>query len=158
MSVTVGANVDEKCASHTVTVSSSRLMLIGGNYLTTVGGSSTADLGAVSLEVSGGSQALTVSGTIHRSGPIQLTTAALEHDIRAAHADAQGKSSSKSAVFIDVIGLSREFFGLKLSKAKNKTKTYGKDETIAGATIKLWGVGMVASGVNNQGGGPSLDT
>jgi type VI secretion system secreted protein VgrG len=154
MTVNVGGNVDEKCATHSVTVSAARLMAISGNYKTNVSGSNTTNVGAVVIEASGGSQDNKVAGTITRTGPFHFTLSGFEDDIRAFHADAQGSSESTTAVSIAVTGHSRTAYGIKISKKSTSHSVTGLEDKLCGAEIKLWGIGMMASGVNNQAGGP----
>ncbi|AKT40639.1 type VI secretion system Vgr family protein [Chondromyces crocatus] len=157
MSVSVGGNVTESCASHALEVSAARLMAIGGNYTTVVGGASTLGVGAVLIDASAGPQDLTVSGNIVRSAPVHLTTAAFEHDIKGGKISAAGSSLSINVVSLEALGMSRSVTGVKKSKSYVSESADGFKKDGAGMIIKLAAVGMLASGVDHQGGGPDVE-
>lgn len=157
MTVTVGGNVDEKCASHSVNVSAARLMAIGGNYQTVVTGSSTTDIGAVSIEASAGSQTFTIGGTLLRQGPLHLVISAYEDERKVTKIDAQSTNNSFAAVFIEALLLAGEAFGLKLHVGDLELGVAGIEKKICGASIHAWGVGILASGLDLQGGGGQVD-
>jgi type VI secretion system secreted protein VgrG len=157
MTVGVAGNVDEKCATHSLSVSAARLMAIGGNYTTTVKGSSTTTVGAVSIEASGGPQKVSVGGNIIRLGPVHFTFTPLEKDIRAIHLDAQGSSKTKTILLLEALGAAGEVFGLKHLKYKNKNTPTGFEAHAYGVETQMIAIGMLVQGVDVQGGGPQAD-
>ena len=157
MKVSVGGNVDESAASHTLDVSAARLMMIGGTYTTVVTGNVTTQIGAVEIEASGGPQTLEVGGSITRTGPLHLTLSAFEDDIKSAKLDAQGSSSSYNVITLEAIGMTRDVIGVGKSKAGASPSAYGFEKRMCGGILKIAAVGLVASGVDNQGGGPNVE-
>ncbi|MDI3290153.1 type VI secretion system tip protein TssI/VgrG [Polyangium sp. 15x6] len=157
MKVSVGGNVTESAASHALDVSAARLMMIGGNYSTVVTGSVTTKVGAVEIEASGGPQTLEVGGSITRSGPLHLTFSAFEDDIKSAKLDAQGSSSSYNVITLEAIGMTRDVTGLAKSKSGASPSAYGFEKRMCGGILKIAAVGLFASGVDNQGGGPNVE-
>ncbi|EYF05094.1 type VI secretion system Vgr family protein [Chondromyces apiculatus] len=153
MSVTVGGNVDESCASHAVTVSAARLMMIGGNYTTVVGGASTLGVGAVMIEASGGPQNLTVAGNILRKAPLHLTSAAHEEDIKSAKLSALTTSTTIHGVALELVGMTRTVNGVKKSNNGIELDADGYKNKPCGRIIRAAPVGFIASGADNQTGG-----
>lgn len=157
MTVTVGGNVTEKCASHTLEVSAARLMVIGGNYKNEIGGDNTENVGAVSILASGGPQTIKVTGAILRQAPIHLTISGYEEDIKSDDAEAKLTDSSNTGISVSAIGESRGITGLSNSTEVFKGIDKGYKNKQEPTAIKLWAVGMVASGVDLQAGGPQTD-
>ena len=157
MTVSVGANVDETCASHTLGVSAARLMMIGGNYKTDIGGSNTTNVGAVAIELSGGPQDLTVGGSITRLGPLHLTASAFEEDRKTAKIDIQPLKIEGTGMTLELLGMFREVIGVKKAIDGVEPKTYGFYKPLTGGLLRVAAFGMVASGVDLQGGGVNDD-
>jgi type VI secretion system secreted protein VgrG len=157
MSVNVGGNVDEECATHTLDVSAARLMAIAGNYKTDASGSSTENVGAVSILASGGSQTVNVGGAILRRAPLHLTVSGFEDDIKSAMLSADATSSSTTGISLELIGMSREVVGAAKSKTYVEVSTAGFKNDPTPAVIKIWGVGLIGSGINLQGGAIQIE-
>ncbi|MRG90898.1 type VI secretion system tip protein VgrG [Polyangium spumosum] len=157
MKVTVSGDVTESAASHALTVSAARLMMIGGNYKTVVTGSVTTQVGAVEIEASGGPQTMEVGGSITRNGPLHLTASAFEDDIKSAKLDAQGSSMSINVITLEAIGMTRDVTGIGKSSSGAEPSAYGFEKRMCGGILKVAAVGLVASGVDHQGGGPNVE-
>jgi type VI secretion system secreted protein VgrG len=153
LTVTVGGNVTEQCASHNLDVSSSRFMSIGGNYTTIASGSSTTNIGAASILVSAGSQTVTVGGSITRTSLVHLAIAAIEDDIKAIMTAAYGKNETEAKLGLELLGASIDAIGLTKDDITNDTLKAGFEKKLTGASIHIWGIATMNSGVNLQGGG-----
>jgi len=153
MSVTVGGNVDEKCASHKLDVSAARLIAIGGNEKSVIKGPNTTSVGAVVLQVSGGTQDLTVTGNIVRNGPLHLTASAFEDDIKAVKMEAEGSSLSMNVISLEALGMTRDVTGIGKSTTGASPSAWGFEYKNEPCIIKIAAVGLVASGVDTQAGG-----
>jgi len=158
MSVTVGGNVDEKCATHTLDVSAARLVAIGGNEKSTIGGSNTFTISGGLNDKSGGPQNLTVSGSITRNGPLHLVVAGHDEDIRTGHASAVGKDNVKSVVILRALGMTRDVTGLSISDIGKDLQAWGFKKDYSGTSLLLVGMGIMASGVDSEAGGPDIET
>ncbi len=158
MSVTVGANVDESCASHAVDVGAARLIGIGGSETNTIGGSSTTTVGAVVLDVSGGEQKLDVTGAIVRNAPLHLVIVGADIDNEDSFkTNTEGFGLSLSGVSIDMVGATASETGISVSVTGLSLAAYGFNGSATASGIEVAGIGLFASGVDNQGGGPNTE-
>lgn len=158
MSVTVSGNVEESCSSHSVGVGAARLMGMGGNETNTIGGSNTTTVGAVVLDVSGGEQKLEVTGGIVRNAPLHLVIVGADID----HEDSfktntEGFGLSLSGISIDIVGASASATGISASLTGLSLGAYGFSGSYTANGIEVAGIGIFASGVDNQGGGPNTE-
>jgi type VI secretion system secreted protein VgrG len=157
MSVNVGGNVDEKCASHSLDVASSRFIAIGGSEKNVIGGANKNTVGSVILEVSGGTQDLTVTGNITRTGPLHLTASAYEEDIKASKVEAEKSSTSISVISLEALGMTRDVTGISKSKSGASPSAWGFEHKANGGIIKLAAVGILSSGIDINVGALKID-
>jgi type VI secretion system secreted protein VgrG len=154
MSTFVSSNVTETYGSHSVKVAAARLIGIGGSETNTINAANTTKVGALILDVSGGAQTLTVDGNIVRNAPIHLVIAATDIEeeteskinVEPLGLSITGFSSETLDVALSETGISGSITGMSIS-------LFAMRGSWTGAGLDVSGIGLIAAGIHQEGGG-----